>query len=140
MALELKSNVELREYVEAELDRSVRKDYPELQVEFVDEVTEKTPQDLCWYIIRPEGRVGRNESYTVDARPDRKEFLIWYGVHVGGAAWSSPALSRCVHVHFPEALPETVSSRLRSELSLGAALEVMLSDQESYPMNCFALT
>jgi hypothetical protein len=140
MALELKSKDELREYVEAELDRSVRKEHPDLLIEFVDAVTDEMPQDLCWYIIRPEGRIGRNESYTVEARPDRKEFLVWYGVQAGGAAWSSPALSRCVHVHFPDALPATVSSRLRSELSLGAALQTMLGDEELYPMNCFALT
>ena len=111
MALELKSKDALREYVESELDRSVRKEHPDLLVEFVDSVTDEMPQDLCWYIIRPEGRIGRNESSAVEARPARKEFLIWYGVQAGGAAWSSPALSRCVHVHFPDALPATVSSR-----------------------------
>ena len=140
MALQLQTTADIRQYVEGEFARSVRAKYPELKVELTNEVTDTTTEDLCWYVIRPEGRGGRNESYTVEARPDRREFLIWYGVHTGGAAWSSLALSRCVHVHFPDILPETISGRLRAELSLGAALDVMLADQDMYPMNCFALT
>ncbi len=140
MALELRSTTEIRQYVEGEIARTVRAKHPGLKVELASEVSDAPTQDLCWYVIRPEGRAGRNESYTVEARPDRREFLIWYGVHTGGAAWSSLALSRCVHVHFPDILPETISKRLRTELSLGAALEAMLADQDMYPMNCFALT
>lgn len=140
MALTLRSQAEIRQYVEGELARTVRTKYPALKVELTSEIADAATQDLCWYVIRPEGRGGRNESYTLEARPDRKEFLIWYGVHTGGAAWSSLALSRCVHVHFPDILPETISGRLRAELSLGAALDVMLADQDMYPMNCFALT
>jgi hypothetical protein len=161
MATELESDEQIREYVEDELDRTVRARHPELDVRFGgdypmpalhgESVNINPAGYLQWTISRP----GEEwpTFYTVEARPAQREFLIWYG-HITHGPWdTNHVMQQAVHLRFTTierlAKDESLSTHVRDQLleqaGLGAILEVMLGDRltwmkDRYPMNRLALT
>jgi len=144
---------DLRQYVEAELDSSVRIDHPELQVIFgaqergvVHRPTSITA--LCWSIESPrmdrsQHLLGRN--YVLEARLSEGQFVIWFGsVHgfpLGGGMTRDVILPA---VHVPFSLIDRGSRPTKADYSLGGVLSWMLEHAEcspdpwdlvAYPMN-----
>jgi hypothetical protein len=127
---------EIRAYVNSELS-GLKKRHSGIEIEH---------DEGRWTILLyREG--GQEEKYTVEARPEHWEFVIWYGHCVAGAfdirdpSWLRMNLfNRAVHVYFPEVLPERLSDEIRDAASLGSVLEQMLSDPKTYPPNYFSST
>jgi hypothetical protein len=137
---------DLREYVEAELDRTVRTAWPRLYVDFQKFKDHDLPltSPLWWSIRstqmdRSQHLLGRN--YVLEARLEQREFVVWFGA-LSGFSWPPedprPSIFPAVHLQFPsEANP-------RPHCGIGAVLLRMLQHEANpdapwdpiiYPMN-----
>ena len=140
--MELDTEQQIRDYVEAELDRSIRANHPSLKVSYEQSEYPARNRDrsIRWDIIR-EGEW--DEFYTVEACFGSKEFLIWYGNITHGPWEPHFSFSQAVHLEFTAVIGnppyDELPSFYRDSLRLGTVLEVMLERPE-YPMNCLALT
>ena len=141
----LDSEAAVRNYVEAQVERSIRAKRPELQVTFMDTL-EPHPtgpfEGLCWRIALPQSQGTWPRDYLLEARLGDREFLIWFGYSSAGA-WATHHIMRpAVHVRFEDLgfaareFPRHVSQHF----TLGEVLEEMLFRDELYVPNVLALT
>jgi hypothetical protein len=138
MAQELKTEEQIRKYVEAEV-RAVRLEYPEVALFDLPPSSQGPSSNLAWEV----GQSNSDEYYGLEARPDQREFVVFYGHRICGSdppVSFSPLFPHAVHVYFPGAWPDTLSEGLRAAASLRSALLMMLSDRDTYPMNWISLT
>jgi hypothetical protein len=145
MAPDLDSEAAVRQYAEDELRRSIRATHPELEVKFMDEIrsgdmSEFDLPGIWWRITPPRGEWPK--WYTLQARVDEGEFLIWYGYSTHGPSDTKEIMRSAVHVRFRDLLfaSQEFPEVYRERFTLGAVLEWMLHAHEDYPMNVLALT
>ena len=144
------SDEDLRQYVEAELDLSVRTARPELLVEFGAREFTVVPRftTLCWLIEDPgTGRPSAmcDRHYLLEARLEAGEFVIWFGaIHPVTAGGASPRDVVLPAVHVPFSLVHRRSRPTHDGYSLAHVLRWMLDHAERppdavdsmvYPMN-----
>ena len=140
VTLALDSEAQIREYVEAELDRTVRDRYPELEAHSSDDYSTAPPSRYPWWRIVDVHAAGQ-PFYTIEARLGEREFLIWYGNITRGVWAKHFAMRQAVHLAFETVQRDphgTEPSPYNDAASLGAVLELMLSDAQpppTYPMN-----
>ena len=137
----------IREYVETELDRTVR-DHPDIRVSKgipwiheEDEQTEAMKRGLAW-TIRTQDTAG---DYVIEARVEQKELLIWFGYSSVGLGGIHQVMFSAVHIHLESLLAEWCPYPRKSFDSLSAVLERMLKSRGRlseiiYPMNNRYLT
>ncbi len=139
MALELRTKTQITDYVEAQY-AEIKSQYPEFELTcWEDQVYDGPPSNPAWSIGRPDS----SAFYTLEARPDQREFVIFYGHYSAGAnppVGAVPLYQRAVHVYFPDAWPPGFRKELWDTASLRSALLMMLANQETYPMNWISLT
>ena len=140
MTLTLESETQIREYVEAELDRTVRARYPELEAHFRDDYPTAAPSQGLWWRIVDVHTEGQ-PFYTIEARLGEREFLIWYGNITRGMWAKHFAMRQAVHLAFDTVQRDphgAEPSPYTDAASLGAVLELMLNATQpppTYPMN-----
>ena len=144
MSLVLETEAQIREYVEAELNRTVRSKYPELEARFRDDYPTAGPSPHLWWRVVDE-HAEWQPFYTIEARRVEQEFLIWYG-NITRAVWAKHFVMRqAVHLAFATVKRDPHGSEpspYTDAASLGAVLELMLEDAHphlAYPMNCLVL-
>ncbi len=150
------SEEQLRFYIEHELDYAVRTRSPKLDVMFRDRYAPSIARasSRLWWRINDRTASGEERFYALEAYPERKEFVIWFG-HVWGRRLPEEAFRPAVHVDFqsydaffrnlpvPGALIDSAAHAEGSPGPLARALEHMLANQTnadayhhtSYPMN-----
>ncbi len=145
MVPKLDSEAAVRQYAEDELRRSIRARHPELEVKFMDEIrsgdmSEFDPKGVWWRITPPQGDLPK--WYTLQARVDEGEFLIWYGYSTHGPLETKEIMRSAVHVRFRDLLfaSQEFPEVYREQFTLGAVLEWMLRAPDAYPMNVLAFT
>ena len=140
----LDSEAAVRNYVEAQLEGSIRAKRPELQVTFTGECDSllSGPKGLCWKIILPRSPGLWPSDYMVEARLEEREFLIWFGYSSAGALATHHVMRPAVHVRFQDLgfAAQEFPEEVRDFFTLGQVLEEMVFRARSYPPNVFALT
>ncbi len=128
----------VRDYVVAQLDL-IRTRHAELQVTLRDEAGDSFlgVKGITWRIERPKQTWAT--FYTIEARLEDSEFVIWFGYNSSGA-WATRHIMRpAIHLRFEDlgfAAREFPAS-LREQFTLAEVIEEMLAQ---YPMNVLALT
>ena len=140
----LDSDAAIRNYVEDQLERSVRTKRPELDVRFMDgfDPHPTGPKGLCWRINLPRSQGSWPHDYLVEARLADREFLIWFGYSSSGA-WATHHIMRpAVHVRFQDLgfAAREFPPPTRMDFTLGEVLEEMLFRDTRYSPNVLALT
>jgi hypothetical protein len=137
---------DIREYVERELDRTIRANHPDFEVvagnRWMDTSKRRKRSDLLWTIEGGGDRwVG---DYIIEARVKEGELLIWYGYSTAGAFSTHHLMRQAVHLDLAEL--DFAQEQYRTEAySLGAVLELMLRSRDvnevsRFPMNRYMLT
>ncbi len=103
----IKTDKDCRAYVEAELDHLVRS---RAGWHAGRSVWVQAPP-LSWTLGRDVGE----GWYTLEARMDRAEFLIWFGNHDVGAAGIHWIVRPAVHVAFDDLWPRSDPLAIRSD-------------------------
>jgi hypothetical protein len=143
----LDSEEAVRRYAEAELERTIRTRHQEFEVSLmkdsshqrIDVVTFAEP-GIRWRITRRENPVPR--WYTLEARLDQAEFVIWFGYSGQSALGTEKIMRPAVHVRF-EDLRFAAKYYSPELFTLGAVLERMLSLETyrlTFPLNVIGLT
>lgn len=135
----------LRDYVEQELDRTIRRTHLHLGVyegaRWAGDSTEAKTDRLFWTI---EGLTKFGVAdYIIEARPSDRELLIWFGFSSAGALSANHLICPAVHLNVDELT--FMPGQRRHDLSLGAVLERMLQSWDDepgvrFPMNHRTLT
>ena len=134
----------IREYVESELDRTVR-DHPDIRVskgaEWVDQQSDAIARELMWTITDQDS----GGDYIIEARVEYDELLIWFGSSSAGGGGIHQIMAPAVHIHLGSLLAEWCPYPRKSFDSLSAVLERMLKSRGRlseivYPMNNRYLT
>lgn len=148
--LQFREDTDVRRYVEAELNRVLSAheswrvhtwrgglpDYLPLEP--------KDTEGLWWVLTTTEESPYDDSWYTLEARRDTEEFLIWFGhgqVGSGGLHW---IIRPAVHVAFQHLGPHPYT---HVEYRLGDVLDMMIRSLDSphhftqiFEMNTFSLT
>jgi hypothetical protein len=140
------SKPSVEDYVERELDRTIRANYPELKVirgnEWADTETRRRGKRQFWTV---QGHAGKwHGDYNIEARHEDDELLIWFGFSSAGALGTQHIVMPAVHLRLSD-LKATEEAFREDDYSLGAVLEWMLDSGErpsdmSFPMNQRFLT
>ena len=140
----LDSEAQVRHYVEAELQSSIRAKRPELKVTFTGEcdTTLSGGKGLCWKIILPQSPNSWPSDYMLEARLEEREFLVWFGYSSAGALATHHIMRPAVHVRFQDLgfAAQEFPEHVRVSFTLGQVLTKMVCDPRPYPPNVFALT
>ena len=125
------SEAAVRNYVEGQLERSIRAKRPELQVSFMDDFDRypAAPKRFSWRITLPRPKGSWPADYRVEARLDEGEFLVWFGYSSSGA-WATRHIMRpAVHVCFEDLgfAAREFPEQVREQFTLGEILEEMCS-------------
>ena len=135
----------IRDYVERELDRTIRLTHPELGIQegtrWTAGTTEAKTQRLFWTIEGP-SRFGVAD-YIIEVRLSDHELLIWFGFSSAGALSTNHLMRPAVHLDLDNLM--STRSQRRDDVSLGAVLERMLEFRDDepgipFPMNYRTLT
>ena len=134
------SEAAVRNYVEAQLEGTIRAKRPELQVVFMDNCDHPRTgsKRFCWRINLPRSEGLWPSDYMVEAHLDEAEFLIWFGYSSAGA-WTTHHIMRpAVHVRFQDLrfAAREFPEQLRGDFTLGEVLEEMLFRSTFYPPSC----
>ena len=100
--------VEVREYVESELTRTVEAHQPDLKVvrgsrwEGTTDQSKASKHTLMWTI---EGvNAPSRGDYVVEARVKEGEVLIWFGYYSAGGLWTHHLIRPAVHLSLDEVM------------------------------------
>ncbi|MDH3458627.1 MAG: hypothetical protein OER90_17445 [Gemmatimonadota bacterium] len=135
----------IRDYVERELDRTIRLTHPELGIRegtrWTAGTAEANARRRFWTIEAP-SRFGVAD-YIIEVRLSDHELLIWFGFSSAGALSTTHLIRPAVHLDLNDLM--STRSQRRDDVSLGAVLERMLKfrdDEPSirFPMNYRTLT
>jgi hypothetical protein len=140
----LKTETECRRYVEGELDRAVRS-IPGWRAPYTgggfSPEPESAPPLFTWKIHKTD----EDSWYTLQARLDTQEFVIWFGNHQAGSISLYWIVRPAVHVSFKDVWPREDPLPLR--YCLGDVLAMMIRSIEGprrfgfcFPMNSFSIT
>ncbi len=128
----------VRNYVEAELDQ-FRARHPELIVTLREAPDGfLSTRGITWRITRP--KQTWETYYTIEARLDDRELLIWFGYSSAGAWGTHHIMRHAVHIRFRDLgfAAREFPKDLAEQFTLNEVLEEML--QTHYVMNVLALT
>ncbi|MFB3069895.1 MAG: hypothetical protein ACE1ZF_04305 [Gemmatimonadales bacterium] len=134
-----RTQAEIREYVERELDRTSRANHPDMEVvagsRWTEASTARGQRQLLWTIMDPADRA---RDYVVEARVKEGELLIWFGYSSAGGLSTHHLMRLAVHLSMQELGFATDQYRAEA-FSLGAVLERMLQSREQHAVTCFPM-
>jgi len=93
------------------------------------------PNSLLWH-VEPRESVYQG-WFTLEASPESREFLIWYGSTHAGVAGAQWIMRPAVHVPFGDLRLER-RGRDGPDFSLGGVLISVLHQSDRYPLNDFS--